>query len=143
MFALHPANIYLFKVSNRITRKRCEKCSKFTITVPKRRQWRLSWFFVVNFEHMSHLLVFLLLKVVSAIFLLVLFCMSKGEHLWSKEKCFLFYFKSTFRSWDKILTFRICKCHDVIKCRSMNMKHILLNNSGSKDSLVVALGQFM
>ena len=29
----HPANIYLFKVSNRNTRKRCKICSKFTMLV--------------------------------------------------------------------------------------------------------------
>ena len=35
-----------------------------------------------------------------------LFCMSKGEHLWKKGKCFLFSFESSFRSWDnQIITF--------------------------------------
>ena len=29
-----------------------------------------------------------------------LFCMSKREDLWNKEKCFLFHFESSFRSWD-------------------------------------------
>ena len=33
-----PANIYLFKVSNRNTRKRCEICSKLTVKTPERRQ---------------------------------------------------------------------------------------------------------
>ena len=32
-----PANIYLFKVTNRNTRKRCEICSKLTIKKPERR----------------------------------------------------------------------------------------------------------
>ena len=32
-----PANIYLFKVNNRNTRKMCEICSKFTITTLARR----------------------------------------------------------------------------------------------------------
>ena len=32
-----PANIYLFKVNNRNTRKRCEIFSKFTIKIPERR----------------------------------------------------------------------------------------------------------
>ena len=32
-----PANIYLFKVNNRNTRKRCEICSKLAKT-PERRQ---------------------------------------------------------------------------------------------------------
>ena len=35
-----------------------------------------------------------------------LFFKSKREHLSNKEKCFLFHFKSSFRSWDnQILTF--------------------------------------
>ena len=34
----YPANIYLLKVSNRNTRKRCEIFSKLTITTPERRQ---------------------------------------------------------------------------------------------------------
>ena len=49
-----------------------------------------------------------------------LFSPSKREYLWNKEKCFLFHFESSFRSWDnQILTFQIFKCHDVIKCLSM------------------------
>ena len=58
----NPAGIYLFKVDNRNTRTRCEICSKLTIKTPERRQWRRSGVFIVNFEHISHLvLVFLLL----------------------------------------------------------------------------------
>ena len=38
MILSHPANIYLFKVNNRNTRKRCETCSKLTIKTPERRQ---------------------------------------------------------------------------------------------------------
>ena len=54
--------IYLLKVNNRNTRIRCEICSKLTIKIPKRRQWRRSGIFIVNFEHTPHLvLVFLLL----------------------------------------------------------------------------------
>ena len=54
-----------------------------------------------------------------------LFFISKREHLWNKEKCFLFHFESSFRSWDnQILTFQIFKCHDVIKYPSINTKHI-------------------
>ena len=53
------ANIYLFKVNNRNTIKRCEISSKLTIKTPERR--RRSGVFTVNFEHISHLfLVFLL-----------------------------------------------------------------------------------
>ena len=50
-----PANIYLIKVSNRNTRKRCEICSKLILKTPERRQWHHSGVFIVNFEHISHL----------------------------------------------------------------------------------------
>ena len=54
---IDPANIYLVKVNNRNTRKRCEICSKLTIKTPERRQLRV---FIGNFEYISHLfLVFL------------------------------------------------------------------------------------
>ena len=57
-----PAGIYLLKVNNRNTRTRCEICSKLTIKTPERRHQRRSGVFIVNFEHISHLvLVFLLL----------------------------------------------------------------------------------
>ena len=41
-----PANIYLFKFSNRNTRKRCEICSKLTV----KHQNDVS-----DFKHISHL----------------------------------------------------------------------------------------
>ena len=57
-----PANIYLFKVNNRNTKKRCEFYSKLTIKTPERRQWCRSAVYIVNFEHIPHLfLVFLFL----------------------------------------------------------------------------------
>ena len=49
-----PANICLFKVKNRITRKRYEICLKIAIKTPERRYWRL-WIYFTTF------LVFLLL----------------------------------------------------------------------------------
>ena len=56
-----PANIYLFKVYNRNTRKRCEICLKLTIKTPEGCHWLNSSVFIVNFENTSHLfLVFLL-----------------------------------------------------------------------------------
>ena len=36
----NQANIYLLKVNNRNTRKRCEICSKLTLKTPERRQRR-------------------------------------------------------------------------------------------------------
>ena len=57
-----PVGIYLLKVNNRNTRTRREICSKLTIKTPERRHWRRPGVFIVNFEHLSHLvLVFLLL----------------------------------------------------------------------------------
>ena len=34
-----PTNIYLFKVNNGNTKKRCKMCSKLTIKAPERRHW--------------------------------------------------------------------------------------------------------
>ena len=51
-----PACIYLFKVSNRNTRTRCQICSKLTIKTTERRYWFRFDVFIVNFEHISHLL---------------------------------------------------------------------------------------
>ena len=53
-----PANIYLFKINIRNTKKKCEICSKLTIEAPE----RLSTVFFVNFRCFLHLfLLFLLL----------------------------------------------------------------------------------
>ena len=51
----YPANIYLFKFSNRNIRKRCEMCSKLTLKTPEQHQWHRSGFFMFNVEHISHL----------------------------------------------------------------------------------------
>ena len=49
-----PDNIYLFIVTNRSTRRRCEICSTFTIETPTRRKWHRSVVFIVKFEHIPH-----------------------------------------------------------------------------------------
>ena len=54
-FVRYPAGIYLFKVNNRNIRTRCEICSKLTIKTPGRRHWLRSGVFIVNFDHISHL----------------------------------------------------------------------------------------
>ena len=47
--------------NNRNIRSRSEICSKLTIKTPERYEWHPSGVFMVNFEHISHLvLVFLL-----------------------------------------------------------------------------------
>ena len=50
-------SIYLFKVNNRNTRKRCELCSKPKIKTSERSQWRRSNVFIVNSEHISYFFV--------------------------------------------------------------------------------------
>ena len=60
--SVFPAGIYLPKVINGNTKTKCEICSDLTIKTPERCDWYHSGIFVVNFEHISHLvLVFLLL----------------------------------------------------------------------------------
>ena len=55
-------NIYLLKVNNRNTGTRCEICSKLTIKTRERPQWRRPHVFIVNFDHISQLvLVFVIL----------------------------------------------------------------------------------
>ena len=48
-------NMYLFKVTNTNTKKRCEICSKLTIKTLERSQWRRSGVFIINFEHIPRL----------------------------------------------------------------------------------------
>ena len=55
----------MVKINNRNTKTRCEICSKLIIKIPERRHWRRSGVFVnfgrrsgifiVNFEHILHL----------------------------------------------------------------------------------------
>ena len=73
-----------------------------------------------------------------------LFFKSKRKHLSKQEKCFLFHFKSSFHSGEnQILEFQMFRFHDIIKCRSIKHKYILLNNLGGKHSLSMKFGQFM
>ena len=54
--------IYLLKVNDKNTATMSEISSKLTIKRPEQLQWRSSVVFIVNFEHISHLvLVFLML----------------------------------------------------------------------------------
>ena len=62
MYVCIPVANYMFKVNNRNTGTGCEVCSKLTVKTPEQRYWNRSGVFVVNFEHILHLvLVFLLL----------------------------------------------------------------------------------
>ena len=61
LYSIYQANIYLLKVNDRDTRKRCEICSKLTIKSPEWRHWRYSVVFIVNFEYISHIFLVLLM----------------------------------------------------------------------------------
>ena len=59
---MFPVGIYLLNVNNRNTRTTCEICSKLTIKTPEQCYWCCYGVFIVNFEHISHLVLeFLLL----------------------------------------------------------------------------------
>ena len=62
---MSPAGIYLLKVINRITRTRCEICSNLTIKIPEQRHWFRFGVFIVNFEHISHIVLVFLLPTLS------------------------------------------------------------------------------
>ena len=47
--------IYLLKVNDRNTRKKCEICLKLTTKTLEQCRWRHSGVFIVNFEHISRL----------------------------------------------------------------------------------------
>ena len=66
---IYPANIYLFKINNKNTRKTCEICSKLTTKTAEWRHWRRSGVFVINSEHISHLVLVLLLLTLKTLML--------------------------------------------------------------------------
>ena len=57
------------------------------------------FFIIINNKISSRILRVILKDCVHYIFA-SLFCLSKRQHLWNKEKCFLFNFESSFCSWD-------------------------------------------
>ena len=61
----NPASNYIFKVGNRNTRTRREICSKLTKKRPEHRQWCFHGVLYCNFEHISHLVLMLLLLTLS------------------------------------------------------------------------------
>ena len=61
----YPASNYMFKVNNRNARTRREISSMLTIKTPERRHWDRSSVFIVNVEHISHLVLMFLLFTLS------------------------------------------------------------------------------
>ena len=61
VLACYPTGNHMFIVNNRNTRARCEMCSKLTIKIPE----RCPGIFIVNFEHISHLVLEFLLLTLS------------------------------------------------------------------------------
>ena len=59
------AGNYMFKVNSRNTKTRCEICSKLIIKIQERRHCRRSGIFIINFEHISHFVLVLLLLFLS------------------------------------------------------------------------------
>ena len=93
----NPAGIYLLKVNNRNTRARYEICSKLTIIISERRQWRPSSIFMVNFEHISHLVL---------VFYIVNF-----EHVIAGRECsFRDYLRLVTLSYDRVVRALVVKC---------------------------------
>ena len=81
----------MFKVSNRNNRTRFEICSKLTIKTPERNQLRRSGLFIVNFEHISHLLLVFLLLTLNRLMLTgtaIRGVLSKGY--FTQDKCAIF-----------------------------------------------------
>ena len=63
-----PAGNYMFKVKNKNSRIRCKVCSKLIMKIPERRHWHGSGVFIINSEHISHLvLVFLLFFLIDTV----------------------------------------------------------------------------
>ena len=60
-FLSNPDDIFLLKVNNRNTRTRWEICWNLTIKTQERCQWCRSGVFIVNFEHISNLVLMILL----------------------------------------------------------------------------------
>ena len=53
--AFNPVDITCSKLTIEILEQGVKYVQKVTIKTPERRQWRCSGVFIVNFEHISHL----------------------------------------------------------------------------------------
>ena len=90
LFHTEPSRHLLLKVINRNSRTRFEICSKLTIRTPERCHWRPLDVFIVNFEHISHLVLVVLLLTLNNCLLgrrnsRIIVC---ERHLWSFQTKF-------------------------------------------------------
>ena len=53
--SLNSFGIYLFTVTMETPKTICEICSNLTIKTPERRHWHHSIVFIVNFDHIPHI----------------------------------------------------------------------------------------
>ena len=111
VFVKDPAGIYLHKVNNRNTRTRCEICLKLTIKIP-------GGIFIVNFEHISHVvLMFLLLT------------LSRYMPAWKECKNNA-HERRNFYICSKFWIYIACISHVGIISRVVSLgKHCILNNN--------------
>ena len=81
---------------------------------------------ITSYHYASQVCMQIVLQVVSVTFLLVCVVSPKESTCETRKNVFLFLFESSFRSSDNpVLTFHKFKCHDVTKCPSMKLQHIL------------------
>ena len=86
----------------------------------------------------------LLLKFVSATFLLVCYLCLRVNTCETRKNVFYFTLKALFVL--EIIRFKLFRYSNVMtssNAQAWNTKHILLNNLGNKHSLVMKFGQFM
>ena len=118
----HSANIYLFKVNNRSTRKGWEVCSELTMETSERCHWRRSGVFSVNFEHISHpFLVFILLAMNKYMLVGYVFYILNQDWV-----CFLYSFKvfiSFVLGYNLLISANYCPRRD---CSLLDMQNLLL-----------------
>ena len=118
--------IYLLNVNNRNTGTRCEICSKLTIKTRERCHWRRSGVLIVNFEHISLLvLVFLLLtlniKLPAGIGILAYWNIERVKPSKWFVGCYVIYVVHRYWFWDYVSAIHIVKsCSNYHQCNLDN-----------------------
>ena len=80
--SVFPANIYLFKVNNKNTRKKLWNMFKVNNKNNRAASWLRSGVFIVNFEHISHLIITFLMLTLNKEILAGLTQISTQKGLW-------------------------------------------------------------